>query len=306
MSTFDPTVSGGPAVDLLAEALPIAVNTFVWHSPLNDERLADTLVSVAEWGYDGVELALENLGDWDPGRAAELLAEHRLRSVVGAVFGAGRELACADNLVIQSTQNYLRAAVDVAVRQGSPMVIGPMYTSVGRTWRMTADGRRDAITQLRKSLAPICDYAGERGIKLAIEPLNRYETSLLNTAEQMMEVIGPLPPESVGVNLDTYHMNIEEKTFAGAFDTVGARLQHLQVCGNDRGVPGDDHLDWAEIRTCLERVGYRGMLGFESFTADNASIATAASIWRPFAPTQDALAQRALENLSTWRSGWVL
>ena len=290
----------------LSDALPIAVNTFVWHSPLDDERLATTARAAAGWGYDGLELALENLGDWDPARAQDLLAEHGLRSVVGAVFGPGRELACADATVIASTQDYLRGAVDVAVVQGSPLVIGPMYTSVGRTWRTSPGERRGAMNQLRTSLAPVLDYAGDRGVRLAIEPLNRYETSLLNTTEQVLELIDPLPAEAVGLNLDTYHMNIEEKSLSDAFDLAGSRLLHLQVCGNDRGAPGEDHLDWADVRSSLERIGYRGMLGFESFTADNASIATAASIWRPFAPTQDDLARRALEHLTAWRSGWRL
>ncbi|GAA2097135.1 sugar phosphate isomerase/epimerase [Microlunatus panaciterrae] len=289
----------------LADRLPIAVNTFVWHSPVNDVLLAETLDKLSRWGYDGVEIACEDVGDWDPGRAGELLQSLGLRSVVGAVFGPGRELACAEASVIEATQDYVRAVIDIAERQGAPMVIGPMYTSVGRTWRMSADERRAALEQLRESLAPLCDYAGARGVRLAVEPLNRYETSLLTTAEQVMELIDPLPAETIGVNLDTYHMNIEEKSFRDAFDVVGARLLHLQVCGNDRGAPGEDHLDWEDIRSCLQRIGYRGMLGFESFTADNASIATAASIWRPFAPTQDELAQRALTHLTAWRAGWT-
>ncbi len=108
------------------------------------------------------------------------------------------------------------------------------------------------------------------------------------------------------MNLDSYHMNIEEGDLGAAFDIVGDRLLHMQVCGNDRGAPGDDHIDWATVRTSLERIGYRGMLGFESFTADNASIATAASIWRSFAPSQDDLARDALENLRRWRRPWQL
>jgi D-psicose/D-tagatose/L-ribulose 3-epimerase len=306
MTVSAPSEEEPLAMNRLSDALPIAVNTFVWHSPLNDDRLATTVSAVAGWGYDGLELALENLGDWDPARARDLLSEHGLRSVVGAVFGPGRELACADDAVIASTQDYLRAAVDVAVAQGSPLVIGPMYTSVGRTWRMSGPERRAALTQLRNSLNPVLDYAGEREVRLAIEPLNRYETSLLTTTEQVMELIDPLPSETIGVNLDTYHMNIEEKSFDDAFDLVGSRLLHLQVCGNDRGAPGEDHIDWQNVRQGLERIGYRGMLGFESFTADNASIATAASIWRPFAPTQDDLATQALANLKDWRSAWNL
>ena len=100
------------AADELEAALPIAVNTFVWHSPLNDQLLAGTIESIADWGYDGIEIALENIGDWDPASAEELLTSRGLRSVVGAVFGPGRELTCASDSVIEDTQNYLRAAVE--------------------------------------------------------------------------------------------------------------------------------------------------------------------------------------------------
>jgi D-psicose/D-tagatose/L-ribulose 3-epimerase len=116
--------------------------------------------------------------------------------------------------------------------------------------------------------------------------------------------VGDLPAGTIGVNLDTYHMNIEEVSLDAAFRTVGDRLLHLQVCANDRGAPGRDHLDWDGIRVSLAAIGYRGMLGIESFTAGNASIATAASIWRPLAPTQDALAIEGLHFLQRWRDGW--
>ncbi|MDO9395635.1 MAG: sugar phosphate isomerase/epimerase family protein [Herbiconiux sp.] len=287
-----------------ATTLPIAVNTFVWHSPLNDARLLDTVQKIAGWGYEGIELAFENPGDWDAEMAAELLARHGLVSAVGAVLGPGRELAAAPADVIASTNHYLRTAIDVAQTQGSGLVIGPMYTSVGRTGRLDAEARRSAVAELRESWARLGDYAGERGVRLAIEPLNRYETSLFNTTEQLLEAIDPLPAETIGLNLDTYHMNIEETSLAAAFDLAGERLLHLQVCGNDRGVPLRDHQDWTGIRDDLVRIGYTGMLGFESFTADNASIATAASIWRPFAPTQDDLARDTLDELRTWRAGW--
>jgi len=284
--------------------LPIAVNTFVWHSPLDDELLAGTLPKLAAWGFDAVELPLENPGDWDPSRTADLLAAHGLGNVVGAVFGPGRELAAADSGVIEKTKEYVRTAVDVAVRQGAGLVIGPMYTSVGRSWRMTGAERVEVLAELRTSLAECADYAGEHGVALAVEPLNRYETSLLNTTAQVMEVIEPLPAEAIGLNLDSYHMNIEERDLDAAYATAGDRLLHLQVCGNDRGAPGHDLQDWDAIRLALAAIDYRGMLGIESFTADNATIATAASIWRPLAPSQDQLAVDGLAFLREWRAGW--
>lgn len=284
--------------------LPIAVNTFVWHSPLNDERLETTLRKIAAWGYEGVELAYEQPGDWDAVRARDLLDELDLASVVGAVFGDDRELACAPDAVVARTREYVRSAIDVAAIQGSPLVIGPMYTAVGRTWRMSAEERHDAVRQLRAEYRMLGSYAAERGVRLAVEPLNRYETSLLTTTEQVLDVIDPLPAEAVGLNLDTYHMNIEEASLDDAFRLAGDRLLHLQVCGNDRGAPLRDHLDWSGIRNSLIAIGYEGMLGFESFTADNETIATAASIWRPFAATQDELALTALRELQGWRAGW--
>ncbi|CDR01178.1 sugar phosphate isomerase/epimerase family protein [Streptomyces iranensis] len=282
--------------------LPIAVNTFVWHSPLTDELLATTLPQIAGWGFDAVELPLENIGDWDPGATSALLSESGLRCVVGAVFGPGRELAAADPVTIDDTKRYVRAAVDAAARVGAAMVIGPMYTSVGRTWRMSPPEREATLRELRDSLAECAEYAGQRGIALAVEPLNRYETSLLNTAAQTRELIEDLPG-NVGLNLDTYHMNIEERDLRAAFRVAGDRLLHLQVCGNDRGAPGHDLQNWPLIRDCLAEISYRGMLGIESFTADNASIATAASIWRPLAESQDVLAVEGLRFLREWRDG---
>jgi D-psicose/D-tagatose/L-ribulose 3-epimerase len=130
-----------------------------------------------------------------------------------------------------------------------------------------------------------------------VEPLNRYETSLLNTVEQTLTVLAPLPADGVGVALDVYHQNIEERDLPAAIRAAGERIAHVQVCANDRGTPGRDHLDWPGILAALDDAAYTGPLCIESFTAHNASIARAASIWRPLADTQDALAVDGLRFL---------
>ena len=137
----------------------------------------------------------------------------------------------------------------------------------------------------------VADHAAARGVRLGVEPLNRYETSVVNTAEQGLEMIAGLPAEAVGLALDTYHLNIEERDPAAAIRLAGreGRLAHVQVCGTDRGTPGADHADWPALRDALADAGYAGPLCIESFTADNAAIATAASIWRPLADSQDAI-----------------
>ena len=275
----------------------IGVNTWVWTSPLTDERLAALAPRVRDWGFDVIELPVEDPDDWDPARAADLLGELGLGATVSLVMGEGRELVATDAATVAATQSHLRRTVDVAARVGATVIGGPAYASVGRTWRLSPDERAAAYAELATNLAPVCDYAAERGVRVGVEALNRYETSLLNTVDQALEAIAALPPEGCGLMLDVYHMNIEETSVPAAITRAGDRIVHVQVCGNQRGTPGDDHLDWPAIFAALEATGYDGPICIESFTGDNATIATAASIWRPLAPTQDRLATDGLAFL---------
>jgi D-psicose/D-tagatose/L-ribulose 3-epimerase len=272
---------------------PVGVNTWVWVSPLTDGDLARLVPRVAAWGFDVIELPVERPGDWDPRKAAALLAEYGLKASVVLVMPPGRDLVATTTGAVEETQDYLRHCVDVAAAVGSPLIGGPAYASVGRTWRMSSAERRAIYAELRKNLEPVIDYAGERGVVIAVEPLNRYETSLLNTVEQALEAL----PGGCGLALDVYHMNIEEKDPARAVRAAAGRIAHVQVCGTDRGAPGADRFDWPAFTQALREAGYAGPLVIESFTAHNQTIATAASIWRPLAPSQDSLAVDGLAFL---------
>jgi D-psicose/D-tagatose/L-ribulose 3-epimerase len=273
----------------------VGVNTWVWTSPLTDATLATLAAKVAGWGFDVLELPVENPGDWSPDQAARVLADHGLGATVCLVMPPGRELVGADAPTVKSTQDYLRTVVDTAATVGSTVIAGPAYASVGRTWRLSPGERVAAYAELRDNLAPVLEHAGAAGVTVAVEPLNRYETSLLNTLGQTLDALGDLP--HCGVGIDVYHQNIEEKDLTGAIRAAAGRIAHVQVCGNDRGAPGDDHLDWPAIIAAVADAGYDGPLCIESFTGDNATIATAASIWRPLAPTQDELALTGLAHL---------
>jgi D-psicose/D-tagatose/L-ribulose 3-epimerase len=273
------------------------VNTWVWVSPLTDDELTRLAPRVREWGFDVIELPVEQPGDWNPVRAAELLDRLGLGATVCLVMPPGRELVDTDAATVADTQDYLRHCVDVAVTVGSPVVAGPAYASVGRAWPIDDEARRELYAELRIALEPVVRYAATRGVRLAIEPLNRYETSLINTVAQGLEAIDGLPADGCGLALDTYHLNIEESDPAAAIRAAGSRIAHVQVCANDRGAPGADHLDWPALLTALADAGYRGSLCIESFTPDNQTIATAASIWRPLARSQDAIAVDGLAFL---------
>lgn len=276
----------------------LGVNTWVWASPLDDESLERIAREAAAMGFGAIELPVETPGDWDPIRARDVLTELGLDPYVVGAMGAGRDLVYASPAAIEETQHYLVHCIGVATTLGASIVAGPFYASTGRTWRMSSDERRDAVGQLRGSLEPVVGAAVDSGVTLAIEPLNRYETSLINTVEQGLDALEPLLGPGLGLALDSYHLNIEEKDPFAALRLAGKHLAHVQVCGNDRGAVGDDHIDWSAFLDALDDVQYTGPLNLESFTADNETIATAASVWRPLAESQDALAIRTLRYLT--------
>ncbi len=277
----------------------IGVNTWVWTSPLTDEVLPGLLRRIADLGFDAVELPLENPGDLDHEATAAELAETGLTPYVVGAMAPGRDLVAASPDAVAATQDYLRACVDLAEAVEATSVCGPFYASTGRTWRLDAEERETAYKQWREHLAPVAEYAGERGVGHGIEPLNRYATSLITPVDQALTGLGSLlgPVGGVGLALDTYHLNIEERSSADAVRHAGEHLVHLQVCGNDRGAPGGDQTDWPALVAGLEEIGYAGPLDIESFTPDNAAIAVAASIWRPLAASPDDLARDGLRFL---------
>jgi D-psicose/D-tagatose/L-ribulose 3-epimerase len=273
------------------------VSTWLWTSPLDDRRLSELAPRIASWGFDLVELPIEHIGDWDPVRAAAVLTSFGLGATTCAVMSGDRDLTTGNPSTTNGAQAYLRACIDVAAVVGSSVLAGPIYSPVGRVWRTDQAERATAIGRLVEALRPIAEYAGASGVRLALEPLNRYETSLINTIDQAIEVIEAVDLPALGICLDTFHLNIEEQDPVAATRRAGTRIAHLQACGTDRGAPGRDRFDWPGFVGALDDAGYRDAVCIESFTVDNASIARAASIWRRLAPTQDGLAMDGLAFL---------
>ena len=278
-------------------AIAIGANTWIWESPITDDALATLAPRIRGWGFDVVELPVETPGDWYPDRTAALLSGLGLGATVCCAMGPDRDLTGADPEVTAATQNYLLFCVDAAATIGATVVAGPIYAPVGRTGHLGPDEREAMLGRAAAALRPVAEHASSRGVRLGVEPLNRFETNLINTAAQVIDLVDRVDHPACGVMLDTFHMNIEEKHPAEAIRAVGPRLAHFHACGTDRGTPGTDHTDWTAIAGALREVGYAGPVVIESFTADNLTIATAASIWRALAPSQDTIAVDGLAFL---------
>jgi D-psicose/D-tagatose/L-ribulose 3-epimerase len=274
--------------------MKFGVNTWVWTAPLSTEALEELVPKVADGGFDQIEFPLEGIGDFDYDRARELAQEYGLAVSCCVAMGPDRDLVHPDEAIRANCMDYLHQAVDVTQRVGATNLVGPIYSAVGRKWKTTPEERARDVDTLVGYLKELAPYAADHGVVMAIEPLNRFETSFINTHGQVIEVVDRVDHPACRVMLDTFHMNIEERDLGEAIRQVGNRLAHLHACENDRGAPGTGHVPWASVRSALFDINYDGPVVIESFTAKVESIAEAAAIWRALAPSQDQLAADGL------------
>jgi D-psicose/D-tagatose/L-ribulose 3-epimerase len=275
----------------------IGITTWVWTAPLSNEEFPSIACHIAELGFDLVEVPIERTTDLDYANAAVVLRDTGLAASVCAVMSPDRDLIHPGETIRANGVAYVRHCIDAAHTLGARNVIGPIYSAVGRLWQPTADERERDVDLLVHQLRTLAEYAGERGVVLCIEPLNRFETSFINLAEQAIEVIDRVDHPACGLLLDTFHMNIEERSIGEAVRAAGPRLRHLHACENDRGTPGTGHVPWQEVADECRRIGYNGPVVIETFTDRVKTMARAVAIWRPLAPSPEFLAREGLRHL---------
>ena len=277
--------------------MKFGINTWVWVSPLSTDRFAILAPHIAELGFDWIEFPIEGMEDVNYERAAEIVRDNGLHVSACVAMGPDRDLIHPDKAVRENGMAYVRHCIDAVRTVGGTNLVGPLYSAVGRTWQQTADERAHDLDILVSNLRALAEYAGDRGVVMGVEPLNRFETSFINLADQVIELVDRVDHPSCAIMLDTFHMNIEEKSLGEAIRAAGSRLVHLHSCENDRGAPGSGNVDWNGVAQALKDINYDGPVVIESFTPDVKSIAKAAAIWRPLADSSDALASEGLAFL---------
>ena len=278
--------------------MKIGINTWVWTAPLTNKDLLELVPKVADQGFDWIELPLEDPDTFDQALAAQLIADHGLGVSATTAMGPDRDLIHPDQAIRKSGMAYVRRAIEATQAVGATNLVGPTYAAVGRTWQQPAAERARDLDVLVANLSELAAFAGEHGVVLGIEPLNRFETSFINLADQAIEVVDRVNHPSCRIMLDTFHMNIEEVSPGEAIRRTGkGRLCHVHASESNRGTPGQGTVPWNEIAQALRDIEYDGPVVIESFTAKVKTIARAAAIWRPLAESQDALAVDGLAFL---------
>lgn len=277
--------------------MDIGLNLWIWGAPMTDAHVAEWIPRAARMGFNAVEFPVESRHGFDYERAGELLGKHDLEASVVVAMTDERDFLHDDAEVRDNAGQYVRHCVDAAASLGADRVAGPLYSAVHRTWWMSDADRELANDRIVSQLSELAEYADDRDVTLCVEPLNRFETSVLNTAEQAVEVADRVDHPGCEILLDTFHMNIEERSIPDAIRRTGDRLGHFHACGNDRGPPGSGTIDWDGVAAALADIGYDDLAVIESYNPSVESLARAAAIWRPLADSQDAFAEDGLATL---------
>ncbi len=277
--------------------MKFGINTFVWVSPCTTAAVIELAPKVRAMGFDLLEIACENPALLDIPAIKKTLAENQLSGIICGVYGPDRNISSLDPTVRENALHYGEWLIGAATALGSSVVCGPMYSAVGKQHLDTETTRQQEWALAVSGLRQLADEAAARKVRLALEPLNRFETDMINVVSQGLKLIREVERENVGLHLDTFHMHLEEKDSAAAIRLADRKIFHFHACENDRGVPGTGQVHWNEIGQALHSVGYPGPVVIESFTSQVKEIARAVSIWREIAPSQDAIAVQGLRFL---------
>jgi len=161
----------------------------------------------------------------------------------------------------------------------------------------TAENRKKQWDLVVKNSQEVCKYAEEKGVYIAVEPLNRFETDFLNICADAKKLVEDVGSPMLKIHLDTFHMNIEEKSLSMAILDAGDLLYHVHASENDRGAPGTGTVDWKGVKDALRNIDYDRYVVVESFTPDVEIIARAASIYRETEKSNLDLAKKGLAFL---------
>jgi sugar phosphate isomerase/epimerase len=229
------------------------------HNWMRPEPIERTIARLGGLGYDGIEISGEP-AVYDVANVRELLAEHGVECWGGVtLMTGGRDLIHEDRYVRRGSVSYVKDCLTLVSELGG-RILSVVPSTVGKVVPMAtaAEEWRWGVESLRECQA----HAESVGVRMGLEPLNRFETYFLNSAEQALALADEVGGDC-GIALDMFHMSIEESDWAGAIRACGDRLVDFHVADNTRMPPGRGAVDWAAVIRELAGIGYEGHMAVE-------------------------------------------
>ena len=253
------------------------MHSSLWTSAWTREGAEAAASGCAKHGLQVVEIALLEPDEVDVQHSLSLFDRYGVAPTASLCLPSEAEATRHPD----EARAFLTRALDVAHQLGCNTLTGVTYSELG--YRSGAAPTEAEYDNIAKALKPVAERAADYGMTIGLEPCNRYETHLLNTAKQTLALIERIDEPSLMIHLDTYHCNIEEKSFSQALADGGGRVRYVHLSESDRGVPGSGMVHWREVMDALKGADFEGDLVMESFVTSMPQLAAALSVWRPVA-----------------------
>ena len=267
------------------------VHTSMWTMNWDRPGAERAILGAASHGFDFVEIPMLQPTQIDAPHTAKMLEKHGLT----AVCSLGLPEKCWASKHPDLAIDYLKLALDKTKEIGAVALSGVTYGGIGE--RTGFPPTETELDNVARTLGAAARYARKIGLDFGIEPVNRYESHLINTGWQAVAMIERVGADNIFVHLDTYHMNIEEKGAGNGILDARDHLRYIHLSESDRGTPGEGTCDWDEIFATLRAIGFTGGLAMESFINMPPELGYGLSVWRPVAESQDAVMSKGLPFL---------
>jgi len=272
--------------------IKLGMNLLLWGMEI-DDRLFPVLEQIKSCGYDGVEIPIFNTDSsaWESWR--KKLDELSLDRVAVTINGPDHHQISPDVSMRNSTLERNKRAIDCAAVIGSKLLTGPFHSALGVfTGKASTQQERDWA---KENLYQLAEYAKQHGIVLGLEYLNRFESYLVTTTEELIQLVDEINHPNCKLMFDSFHANIEEQNIPAAIKKMAHRLVHVQLSENDRGILGRGHVDFKSILLALEEIDYKGMISVEAFSTK----LSAANIWRKMFDSEMQLVKESYQYLKS-------
>ncbi len=264
--------------------MKLGIHAYAWCAQWSNASL-DLIDRVKSFGMDFIEIPLMCLETFDAKAIKERLDNVDLEALTSTVLLKDTDITSTEAHIREKGVAYLKDCVRASSAIGAKSFSGVIYSQHVKQALKRPDER--AWQHSAACLKEVARFARDLGMVIGLEPVNRYETYLINTCEQALMLKEMIGEDNVKIHLDTYHMNIEEKSFYQATKMAGEHLIHYHLCENDRGIPGTGLVNWDDIFKALSEMNYQGYAALESFVDCTDNMNT--WVWRQLAPSGDVL-----------------
>lgn len=274
--------------------IKLGASLLSWITPVwNAEAGKYAIEKTAKAGFDLIEILLPVSMDFNAKEVKKQLQDNNLNAVCS--FNLPKEAHIA--FYPEAAEQLIKKAIDKTSDLETNFLGGVLHGGIGVfSGNPLTENEAHIITEV---LAAIADYAGTRGVNIGIEPINRYETYVCNTAKNVLDLIEKTGKDNLFLHLDTFHMNIEENNFYDPVILAGKKLKHVHITESHRGMPGEGTINWAEFFRALKEIEFEGNLVLENFSSSVPGMQQMVSLWQKSPHDAEELAAGSLQFIKS-------